>query len=58
MGNAVRGFSFQYVLRVTEFVVEADKGLSVGVKSLDRGVYTIERVMVSTLLIFRLVIDG
>ena len=57
VGMRVAGLALHDSLRIGKLVVEAYKGLTVGVEALDLGVHMIESVVVATLAILGLVID-
>ena len=58
MGMTVTGLTLHDSIGISELVVEAYEGLTVGIKALDRCVYMIESVVVTTLTVLGLVIDG
>ena len=57
MGMRIAGLALHDSLRIGKLVVEAYKGLTVGVEALDLGVHMIESVVVATLAILGLMID-
>ena len=57
MSVAVAGFTLHYCLRISKLIVEAYECLAVGVETLNRGVDMIERIVVTTLAVFGLVIN-
>ena len=58
MGDAVRGNACKDVLRITELVVQTDESLPVCIESVHRSVHAIERIVVTALLVFCLMIDN
>ena len=57
MGDAVRGNACKDVLRITELVIQTYESLSVCIESVHRCIHTIERIVVTTFLVFCLVVD-
>ena len=58
MGVAVAGLALDYYLGIGKLVIETYEGFTIGIEALDRGVYMVERIMVATLTVLGLVIDG
>ena len=58
VGVAVAGLAIDYYLGIGKLVIETYEGFAIGIEALDRGVYMVERIMVATLTVLGLVIDG
>ena len=57
MRYAVSGNSCNDILRITELIVQADESLSVSIKTVHRRIHAVESIVVTTLLVFCLMID-
>ena len=58
MGMRITGFALHHSLGIRKLIIKTYEGLTVGIKTLDGDVDMIERVVVTTLTIFGLVVDG
>mgnify|MGYP006922398467 CR=1 FL=1 len=54
VSHGVAGLTGNHRLRLVEAVVEAEEGLAVGVKAVNRNVYVVEGVMIAALLVLGL----
>ena len=57
MGMRVTGLALHDGIGIGKLIVEAYEGLTVGIEALDGGIHMIERIVVTTLTIFGLVIN-
>ena len=58
MCHAVLWLAFHHAIRVSKLIIESDERLAVGVETIHRDIHTIVCEMISTLLIFSLMIYG
>ncbi len=56
--NGVAGLAFEYSIGLTEAIIEAEEGLAVGIKALNGSVDGEDSIVVSSLSVLGLVIDG